>query len=74
MTDLLSSDFMTPTCFTDAVIQVQDVKFPIHKIIMCKCSSMFRYVPTEVHTIFYCPIISTCVSSVLSVELSTVGK
>lgn len=70
MTDLLSSDFITPTCFTDAVIQVQDVKFPIHKIIMCKCSSMFRYV----HTIFYCPIVSTCVSSVLSVELSTVGK
>lgn len=52
MADLLSSDFITPTCFTDAVIQVQDVKFPIHKIIMCKCSSMFRYVPTEVHTIF----------------------
>lgn len=48
MTDLLSSEFIIPTCFTDAVIQVQDVKFPIHKIIMCKCSSIFRCVRTEV--------------------------
>lgn len=47
MTNLLGSEFITPTCFTDAVIQVQDVKFPIHKIIMCKCSSIFRYVGTE---------------------------
>lgn len=47
MTNLLSSEFIAPTCFTDAVIQVQDVKFPIHKIIMCKCSSVFRYVGTE---------------------------
>lgn len=70
MTGLLSSEFITPTCFTDAVIQVQDVKFPIHKIIMCKCSSIFRYVNTEVQYVrshIYCPIRSTCVCIVFSV-------
>lgn len=63
MTNLLSSEFITPTCFTDAIIQVQNVKFPIHKIIMCKCSSIFRYVSTEVHheqSHTHCPVISTC--------------
>lgn len=44
---LLSSEFITPTCFTDAIIQVEDFKFPIHKIVMCRCSSVFRYVGTQ---------------------------
>ncbi|XP_073325883.1 kelch-like protein 10 [Pagrus major] len=28
--------------FCDAVIKVEDVEFPIHKMILCKCSSYFR--------------------------------
>uniref|UniRef100_A0A8C4ERN4 BTB domain-containing protein n=2 Tax=Dicentrarchus labrax TaxID=13489 RepID=A0A8C4ERN4_DICLA len=28
--------------FCDAVIKVEDVEFPIHKIILCKCSPYFR--------------------------------
>ncbi len=26
----------------DAILQVQDVKFQIHKVILCKCSPYFR--------------------------------
>lgn len=48
MTDTVHTDFITPSYFTDAVIQVQNVKFHIHKIIMCKCSPVFRYVNTEI--------------------------
>lgn len=29
---------------TDAVIKIQDVEFPIHKIILCNCSAYFRSV------------------------------
>lgn len=28
--------------FCDAVIKVEDVEFPIHKIILCQCSLYFR--------------------------------
>lgn len=48
MTDFGSSDFITPTSFTDAVIEVQNVHFYIHKIIMCKCSPVFKYVGTSI--------------------------
>ena len=30
--------------FCDAVIKVQDVEFQVHKIILCECSSYFRWV------------------------------
>lgn len=63
MTDFGSSDFITPTSFTDAVIQVQNVHYHIHKIIMCKCSSVFKYVGTSVqylHSHITCPIMSMC--------------
>lgn len=59
MTDFGSSDFITPTCFTDAVIQVQNVHFHIHKIIMCKCSSVFKYVGASVQSLqshILCPM------------------
>ncbi|KAM8753765.1 kelch-like protein 10 [Acanthopagrus schlegelii] len=36
------NDLRLKGLFCDAVIKVEDVEFPIHKIILCQCSSYFR--------------------------------
>ncbi|XP_022602869.1 kelch-like protein 10 [Seriola dumerili] len=49
--------------FCDAVIRVEDVEFPIHKIILCNCSTYFRALFTRWSTtdskVFYIPGLSS---------------